>query len=135
MRDFRPRVVQRRPSQSEIAEILRKGQLKKALRKARVAGFVIAQEDIDATAKAMYRSGRAGELLATIGTLDIKLPYDTTTLLIGAFDAGDYHNFLKHVHRLEMSPQHGKRIKVAIARIKQNAPREADSWYRKLCTS
>ena len=135
MRDFRPRVVQRRPSQSEITEILRKGQLTKALRKARVAGFVIAQEDIDATAKAMYRSGRAGELLATIGKLDIELPYDTTTLLIRAFDAGDYHNFLKHVHRLGMAPQHRKRITEAITKIKHRAPLEANSWHRKLCAS
>ena len=135
MRDFRPQLVQRRPTQLEITEILRKGQLKTAIRKARVSGFVIPQEEIDATAKAMFRSGRAGELLATIGKLDIEIPYDTNTLLIRAFDDGDYHNFLKHVHRLGMAPQHRKRIKQAIARIKQNAPLEANSWYRKLCTS
>ena len=76
MKDFRQRVVQRLPDQSEVTETLRKGQLGKALRKARAAGLVIPQEDIDATAMEMFRAGRAGELLAMIDKVDVKLPYD-----------------------------------------------------------
>jgi hypothetical protein len=63
-------------------------------------GYGILQEEIDATAKTMFGAGRAGELLAMIGTVDVKLPYDTTALLIRAFEAGDHHTFLKQAQRL-----------------------------------
>lgn len=134
MKDFRQQVktMQRSPSESEIKELLRKGHLKKAIRKARVAGYVIPQENIDTIATAMFRAGRAGELLGMIGKVNVKLPYDATSLLICAFEARDYHNFLKHVHRLGITAQHGERIKEAIKSIEQNAPSEANVWYRKL---
>ena len=132
MKDFRQRVVQRCPDRSEVTEILRKGQLGKALRRARTAGLVIRQEDIDATVIAMFRAGRAGELLALVGKVDVKLPYDTTALLIRAFEAGDYHTFLKQVHRLGMGASHGVRVKKAIGVIERTAPLEASAWRRKL---
>lgn len=134
MKDFRQQVkaMQRNPSKSEIIELLQKGHLKKAIRKAQVAGLVIPQEEIDATAVAMFRSRRAGELLAMIDKVEIKLPYNATSLLIRAFEVGDYHNFLKHVHRLGMKAQHEERIKEAIKGIEQNAPLQANTWYRKL---
>ena len=132
MKDFRQRVVQRRPDQSEVTDILRKGHLGKAHRRARAAGSVILQEDIDATAIAMFRAGRAGELLAMIGKVDLKLPYDINTLLIRTFEARDYHTFLKQVHRLGMTAEHGIRIKKAITVVERSAPMEASAWRRKL---
>ncbi len=132
MKDFRQRVVQRRPDLSEITDLLREGKLGKAVRRARAAGFVILQEDIDATAVTMFQAGRAGELLALIGKLDIELPYDMSMLLIRAFEAGDYHTFLKQVHRLDMRVEHEVKIQEAIAAIDRTAPLEARSWRCKL---
>lgn len=131
MKDFRQRVVQRRPDRSEVTVLLRQGQLAKALRRARAAGFVILQEEVDATAKAMFRAGRAGELLAMIGTVDVKLPYDTTALLLRAFEAGDHHTFLKQAHRLGAAAGLEIRIEEAIAAIERRAPKEASAWLRK----
>jgi len=131
MKDFRQRVVQRRPDRSEVTDLLRQGQLAKALRRARAAGFVILQEDVDATAKAMFRAGRAGELLAMIGTVDVKLPYDTTALLIRAFEVGDHHTFLKQAHRLGAAAALEIRIEEAITAIERRAPKEASAWRRK----
>jgi hypothetical protein len=131
MKDFRQRLVQRPPERSEVTSLLRQGALAKALRKARAAGFVILQEEIDATAKAMFGAGRAGELLAMIGTVDVKLPYDTTTLLIRAFEAGDHHTFLKQAHRLRTTAGLESRIQEAITAIEQRAPNEASAWRRK----
>ena len=132
MKDFRQQVVQHRPDESEVTDLLRKGRLRKAFRKARAAGFVIPQEDIDATAIAMFRSGRAGELLALVGKEDVKLPYDITSLLIRAFEAKDYHTFLKQVYRLDQKAKHEVRIKEAIMVIEKSAPWEASAWRHKL---
>jgi hypothetical protein len=131
MKDFRPRVVQRCPDRSEVTDLLRQGQLAKALRRARAAGFVIPQEDVDATAKAMFRAGRTGELLAMIGTVDVKLPYDTTAMLIRAFVAEDYHTFLKQAHRVGAAAGLEGRIEEAITAIERHAPKEASAWRRK----
>ena len=131
MKDFRQRVVQRPPERSEVTALLRQGGLAKALRKARAAGFVILQEEIDATAKAMFGAGRAGELLAMIGTVDVKLPYDTTALLIRTFEAGDHHTFLKQAHRLRATAGIESRIQEAITAIERRAPNEASAWRRK----
>jgi hypothetical protein len=103
----------------------------KALRKARAAGFVIPQEEIDATAKAMFVVGRAGGLLAMISAVDVKLPYDTTTLLIRAFEMRDHHTFLKQAHRLRATAGFESQIQEAITALEQRAPIEASAWRRK----
>ena len=132
MRDFRERVTQRPPDKSDIDEALRTGQLGKALRKARTAGIAIDQTDIEATARTMFHTGRAGVLLSMVGTVDVRLPFDVQTLLVRAFEGGDYHNFLKHVHRLGVAAQHEDRVKAAIGAVQAKAPREAKAWRKKL---
>ena len=131
MKDFRERVVPRLPDRSDVTDLLRKGHLPKALRRARAAGFVIPQGDLDAAAKAMFRAGRAGELLAMIGTVNIKLPYDTTDLLIRAFEVGDHHTFLKQAHRIGVVAGLEIRIEEAITTIERRAPKEAAAWRQK----
>ena len=128
MRDFRQRVVQRRPERSEVDDLLKRGLILKALRRARDAGVVIQQEAIDARAKAMYNAGRAGELLSLIGSVEVSLPFDAQTLLSRAFDAHDYHNFLKQAHRLRITAGLEDKIRAAID--SRPAP-EAESWQRK----
>ena len=132
MKDFRQYVVQHRHDQSDIMDLLRRGQLAKALRIARSIGFEIPQQDIDIVAKAMFHSGRAGELLALIGKVDVKLPFDINSLLIRAFKAKDYHSFLKQIHRLGMASYHKVRIRSAIVGIEKTAPLEANAWCKKL---
>lgn len=131
MRDFRERVTQRRPDKSDIDEALRTGQLGKALRKARTAGVAIDQTDIEAAARAMFRTGRAGVLLSMVGRVDVSLPFDVETLLVRAFEGGDCHNFLKQVHRLGVAAQHEDRVKAAIRAVETKAPREARAWRKK----
>ncbi len=131
MKDFRQRIVQRRPDQSEIEDLLRKGVLGKALRKARAAGVIIPQENIDATAMEMFRANRAGELVAMVGKVDVDLPFSTTQLLLRVFDAEDYHTFLKQAHRLGVGTKHETRVKEAIAVVERTAPLEAHTWRRK----
>jgi hypothetical protein len=131
MKDFRDRVEQRPPDPAEVADLLRQGHIAKALRKARVAGVVVQQEEVDATARAMFHAGRAGELLALIGTVDVKLPYGSTTLLTQAFEVGDYHTFLKQAHRLGAAAGFETQIAEAIAVIERRAPKEASAWRRK----
>jgi hypothetical protein len=131
MKDFRQQVVRRPPDRSEVTALLRQGGLVKALRRARAAGFVISQEEIDATAKAMFVAGRAGELLAMIGTVDVKLPYDTRTLLIRAFERRDHHTFLKQALRLNATAGFERQIQEAITALERRAPIEASAWRRK----
>lgn len=131
MKDFRRQVVQRPPEYSEVIALLRQGALAKAVRKARAGGFVIPQEEIDATAVGMFHAGSAGALLAMIGTMNVKLPYDTTALLIRAFEAGDHHAFLKQAHRLRMASGLESQIQEAIIAIERRAPYEASAWRRK----
>ncbi len=131
MQDFRQQVVAQKTKDSEITALLRQGQLAKAIRKAKVAGFVIPQEDIDTTAKEMFLRGCASTLLAMIGTVDIKLPYDTATLLNRAFEAKDYHGFLKQAYRLHQTAGLQYRIQEAILKIEQRSSIEAAAWRNK----
>lgn len=130
MKEFLPQAPPR-PTRSDVNDLLRQGQLAKALRTARAAGLMIPQEEVDATAKAMFRAGRAGELLAMVGAVNVKFPYDTNALLIRAFEAGDHHAFLKQAHRLGAREGLERRIEEAITAIGQRAPMEASAWRRK----
>lgn len=131
MKDFRERVVQSPTKISEVTDLLHSGQLVKALRKARAAGLTISQANIDATAKAMFDKGRAGELLSIIDTLDVRIPYNVEALLIRAFEARDYHTFLKQTHRLRAAAHLEPQIEEAISVVERRAPKEAAAWRRK----
>jgi hypothetical protein len=131
MKDFRQQVVLRTPDRSEISDLLRQGKLEKALRKAHAAGLVIQQDEIDATAKAMFGKKCAGALLAMIGKVDVKLPFHVNELLIRAFEVEDYHTFLKQAHRLRVTVGMESQIQSAITAIERRSPIEANAWRRK----
>ena len=135
MKDFRSRVTRVRPTLSDVEELLKDGQLTKALRRARAAGLAVPEEKIAAAATTMLRSGRAGELLSLVGSPGIQLPFDTPTLLRRAFEARDYHTFLKQAHRLGVSQGFEREIGQAIAAIEARAPREATAWRQKFIGS
>jgi hypothetical protein len=128
MKDFRGLVENRAPTPQEIADLLQNGQLSKALRKATAAGINLPQPDIDGAVERMYRSGRAGELLANVGI--VLMQYDAATLLRRALEVRDYHGFLKHAYRLQRTDMVGE-IESAISAVQQNAPNEAAGWRRK----
>ena len=135
MKDFRLVVTPvRPPERSDVEDLLKKGQLAKALRAARAAGIVVTDDEIDATARKMFLSGRVGELLAMIGNVNVKLPHDTGALLLRAFEVGDHHTFLKQAHRLGMCSGLEGEINKAIGAIEVRAPREANDWRRKFST-
>ena len=131
MKDFRPRLVARLPGPGLIQELLRQGKLQKAIRKARALGMTLPQTEIDAAARVMVRNHRAGELLSYIGVLEIKLPYDVATLLRKAFEAKDYHTFLKQAHRLHVKAGFETEIDLAIRAIELRTKTEAAAWLRK----
>jgi hypothetical protein len=79
----------------------------------------------------MFRSRRAGELLSLVGTTRLKLPFDTPTLLRRAFEAHDYHTFLKQANRLKLSEGFEREIAQAIEAIEARAPGEAVAWRQK----
>ncbi len=133
MENFRSRLVRRPADPTMVHELLHKGQLQKAIRKARPLGVMLKQEEIDAAARAMFRNGRAGELLSCIESLPISLPYDVPTLLRRAFEVGDYHAFLKQAHRLRVKAGFEREIDEAIRMIQQKMPGEAAAWRRKFC--
>lgn len=132
MKDFRSRVTRVSPTLADVEALLKEGQLTKALRRARAAGLTVPQLQVDAAATKMLRSGRAGELLSLVGSPGLHLPFDTPTLLRRAFEARDYHTFLKQTHRLGVSEGFEKEIGQAIAAIEARAPREAAAWRQKL---
>jgi len=131
VKDFRTQVVQKPPTPEDVEALLKVGQLAKALRKARAIGWVIPTQEIDAAAAELFRSGRAGELLALIGTPGLQLPFDAQTLLKRAFELHDHHTFLKQVHRLSLSNVFEREIGHSIAAIEARAPQEASAWRRK----
>lgn len=131
MRDFRSRVVQKQPTAADVEALLQKGQITKALRQARAARLSVPQQHIDAAAAKMFRAGRAGELLSLLGSPHVQLPFDAPTLLRRAFEAHDYHGFLKQAHRLGLREGLEGEIGQAIAAIEARAPREAAAWRQK----
>jgi hypothetical protein len=132
MKDFRLKVVQRDPGLADILELLSKGQLKKALRKARAAGVSVSQTEIDAAANRMYSRGGVSELLALIGEEGVVLPYNIRTLVDRALEIGDYHGLLKQAKRLELLVHYESQVRKAIEAIESCVPREAEAWRRKL---
>ena len=132
MQDFRSRLVKRTSDAGSIQELLDQGQLSKALRTAKSIGVTVQQEQIDRAAAQMVRQHRATELLSLVGGSDeVQLPYDTLSLLRAAFQARDYHGFLKQAHRLRIKSGLETEIEEAIGSIRRRAPNEADSWLRK----
>ena len=131
MKDFRSRVIQKTPTLADVEALLKEGQLTKALRRARAAGLTVPQQLIEAAALTMFRSGRAGELLSLVGVPGLLIPFDTPTLLRRAFEARDYHTFLKQAHRLGVREGFEKEIGQAIATIETHQPREAAAWRQK----
>jgi hypothetical protein len=131
VKDFRSRVIQRPPTVADVEALLKEGELTKAVRRAHAAGLKVPQQQIDATATEMFRSGRAGELLSLVGTTGLNLPFDTTTLLRRAFETRDYHTFLKQAHRLKVSEGFEREIGQAIGAIEARAPGEAAAWRQK----
>jgi len=61
----------------------------------RTAQRALLQAEIDVAPDAMVRNRRTGELLSCIRVLEVRLPFDVATLLRKAFEAKDYHTFLK----------------------------------------
>ena len=131
MRDFGKSLVRRDPDPSLVDEFLRTGQLARAIRRARAARVVIPQPVIDKVARAMFRAGRSGALLALMGVEDVRLPYDELTLLARTFEVRDYHTFLKQAHRLPVGGKLKAQVEEAIAIIEKKAPGEAAGWRRK----
>jgi hypothetical protein len=131
VKDFRSQVIQRPPTPADVEALLKAGQLAKALRRARAAGLKVPQQQIDAAAEKMFRSGRAGELLAFIGDTGLRIPFDTRTLLRRAFEAQDYHTFLKQAHRLRVREGFEREIGASIVAIEVRAPHEAAAWREK----
>jgi hypothetical protein len=80
----------------------------------RTAQRALPQAEIDAAPDAMVRNRRAGELLSRIRVLEVRLPFDVATLLRKAFEAKDYHTFLKQAHRLRVRARFEKEIELAI---------------------
>jgi hypothetical protein len=131
MKDFRAQVVQKSPTLADVEVLLKEGQLAKGLRKARAAGLRVPQHEIDSAAVKIFRSGRAGELLALIGAPGLHLPFDAPTLLKRALDGHDHHTFLKQVHRLGLGNAFAQEIEHSIVAINARAPQEAAAWRRK----
>jgi hypothetical protein len=123
--------VSRIPEPGLVQELLKKGQLQKAVRRARALGIPLRQDEIDAAAEAMFHDGRAGELLSCVGTLEIRLPYDVPVLLRRALETKDYHAFLKQAHRLRVKAGFEEEIELAIEATQRRAPEEAAGWRRK----
>jgi hypothetical protein len=132
MKDFRKRIVTKKPTVADVEALLREGQLGKALRRSRAVGVPVPQHQIDAVATKMFHSGRAGELLSLVGEPDLRLPFDTPTLLRRAFAARDYHTFLKQALRLGVFDGFEQAIAEAVAAIESRAPLEAAAWRQKL---
>ncbi len=130
MQDFRNRVTKAAPDPGLIDRLLDRGHIAKAMRQARAQGVAIPQARIDEVASQMLKRHRASELMSLIGYTDVRLPFDATTLLEAAFDARDYHGFLKHAHRLKVSGVQAH-VAEAIAALREAAPAEADAWSRK----
>ena len=133
MKDFRSRIVERAPTRSEVEHLLQKGDLAKALRKAKKARIKITQNEIDTAAKKAYSAGRAGELLAMVGVdkYEVRFPFEKRELLILAFESRDYHTFLKQAHRLRVREGIETYIEAAILAIDKRRPEEAASWRKK----
>lgn len=134
--DVREVSVEEQPSPQDprtaiIERHLDRGRIAKALKQARSAGIVLKRDQIDSAARALFDSGSVGELLSLVGRIDVKLPFDTTTLLTRAFDKEDYHTFLKQVLRLGLEAEFTSEIRDAICMIRKRNEKEAGEWSQK----
>jgi hypothetical protein len=118
----------------EISRLFQKGDFQKAIQQAKKIGEPLCsfQADIEAGARKLLLSRRSSELLSTIYRNAIIVQYDLTTLLSAAFDAGDYHGFLKNAYRFKVHAGLDDKITGAIdCLMKKNQIHDAQAWQRK----
>jgi hypothetical protein len=122
-------------SREEIGAIFQKADFHTAPQECRKAGYKIAefQNDIEIGARKAMLSRRVGELLGFLFKNKIKIQYEISVLLKADFETGDYHGFLKNVHRFEVYNGLENEIDQAISQLLSKGQNtDAESWRRKI---
>ncbi|HNQ94574.1 MAG TPA: hypothetical protein PKK96_14750 [Anaerolineales bacterium] len=134
LKEFKPNPAPKL-SREEIGTIFQNADFHTAPKECRKAGYKISefQNDIEIGAQKAIMSRRVGELLGFLYKNDMKIQYEIPVLLKKVFEAGDYHGFLKNVHRFKIHKGLEIEIDKSISHLLnkgQNA--DADGWRRKI---
>lgn len=122
-------------SREKISQFFRAGDFHNAFSQLKKAEYQLDefQDDILLGARKMLISNRASELLGYINKYRFKTQYEIKTLLLGAFDAGDYHGFLKNIFRFELYKGLENEIENSIDHLlKKGQITDAQAWRRKI---
>jgi hypothetical protein len=133
-KEFKPTLAPKL-SREEIGAIFQKADFHSAPQECRKAGYKISefQNDIEIGARKAMLSKRVGELLGFLFKNDIKTQYEISALLKAVFETGDYHGFLKNVHRFKIRKGLEVEIDKSISHLLSKGQNtDAESWRRKI---
>lgn len=122
-------------SREEIRQFFKAGDFHNAFSQLKKAGYHLDEflDDILLGARKMIISNRASELLGYIHKYRFKTQYEIKTLLLGAFDASDYHGFLKNIFRFKLYKGLENEIENSIDYLlKKGQIADAQGWRRKI---
>ena len=135
LREFKPkRNEPGRIEPHEIAALFEKGEFRKALAHCRRMGYSLDEfsESLAKMAKKMI-GPKPGELLALLHKHKIDVGYDVPAILRSQLRIGDYHGFLKNVHRFKVYGDFESEVETAISNLTRSE--EAEAWRTKFARS
>ncbi|MEA5015091.1 MAG: hypothetical protein VB099_11070 [Candidatus Limiplasma sp.] len=122
-------------SREEISQFFKAGDFHNAFCQLKTTSYQINEfmGDIQVGAGKMLICHRASELLGYIHKYKFRTQYDVKTLLLGAFDAGDYHGFLKNVFRFKFYRGLDKEVENSINYLLgKGQVADAQGWRQKI---
>lgn len=118
-----------------IRRFFQQGDFRKAVAECQRAGRPLGefQADLEQGAQRLVTSRRAGIVLEFMDKYNLRVQYDLAALLQAVFDAGDYHGFLKNIHRFRVVDGFEQEIGASVAALTEKGhSADAQAWQNKI---
>lgn len=122
-------------ARDEIRRCFQQGDFQKAVFECQQAGCPLGQfqADVEQGAHRLVTSRRAGVVLDFMHKYNVRVQYELPALLQAVFEAGDYHGFLKNIHRFKIVDGFEQEIGVSVAALTEKGhAADAQAWQRKI---
>ena len=119
----------------EIRRCFQQGDFRKAVFECQRAGCPLGQfqADLEQGAERLVASRRAGTVLDFMDRYNLRVQYAVPALLRAVFEAGDYHGFLKNVHRFKAVNGFEHEVGASVAALTEKGhAADAQAWEKKI---
>lgn len=119
----------------KIRRLFQQGEFQKAVAECHQAGCPLGQfqAEWEQGAQRLVTTRRAGVVLDFMHKYNLRAQYEIRALLQAVFQAGDYHGFLKNVHRFKVLDDFENEIAASVAALTDKGhSADAQAWERKI---